>query len=199
MQPHSRATTPVDVAAAAVHHTQTCPRPLPGIGPAERERMGGGSGALAPPPASTPPPAPQPAHCRICWEHESAESDDALLQWTCSCSGSLAHVHARCLLNWQRHAADPSRCSTCRAPVRLPPGVADAARLPPLWREHLHQHLAEARQQGAALTAFRCGQGVQPGFNVVSFSFSNSTEQEHCPSCLPLAFLPCQPCCLPGD
>ena len=68
-------------------------------------------------------------------------------------------MHGRCLLNWQRHAADPSQCSTCRAAVRLPPGLAASVRLPPLWREHMQQQLVEARSQGPAMMAFRCGQG----------------------------------------
>lgn len=60
-------------------------------------------------------------------------------------------------MNWQRHAADPSQCSTCRSPVQLPPGLAARVRMLPLWRERLQQQLDEARHQGAARTAFRCG------------------------------------------
>lgn len=68
---------------------------------------------------------------------------------TCSCTGSLAGIHASCLLNWQRHAAAPSTCSTCRGAVQLPPVVAAAVRLPLLWLERLQQQAQLARQHPA--------------------------------------------------
>ena len=107
---------------------------------------------------------PQPT-CRICWgrdgELPSAADGVAttaagrLLLGTCDCSGSLAAVHASCLLDWRRHAANSATCPTCRAPVRLPPGLAEAVRLPPLWRERLQRQLGEARAR-PGLAAFRC-------------------------------------------
>lgn len=100
------------------------------------------------------------ATCRICWEGELGDdlAGGQLLLDTCSCSGSLAAVHARCLLDWQRHASDPSTCGACQAPVRVPPAVAAAVSLSPLWHEHLQRQLAGARAN-PALAAFRCVMG----------------------------------------
>eukprot|EP00887_Chlorella_sp_A99_P007101 scaffold2.g7101.t1 len=85
--------------------------------------------------------------CRICWEEADAgdAAGGALLADTCRCSGSLRYVHARCLLDWQRHAANPHTCATCRGAIALPPGLARRVRLPPLWAEHLRDEASRFR------------------------------------------------------
>ena len=58
------------------------------------------------PTLTTPPSSSSSYICRIC---RSEESDVRLLLSPCLCSGSLAHVHPACLLQWieTRPAADP--------------------------------------------------------------------------------------------
>lgn len=78
----------------------------------------------------TAPPLPpvqlaEPAICRLCWG-EAEEEDDPLLT-PCNCSGSLAHIHQKCLASWQHtlRAQGQGRrahiCELCKAPYRLQP------------------------------------------------------------------------------
>lgn len=115
-----------------------------------REALGGGSGGATS--ASSPAPAPAALHqCAICWGgSEEAAGLGQLLHGTCACSGSLGAVHAACLLEWQRHAAEPGTCPTCRAPFALPPGLARTVRLPPLWQQRLQIAAVQARRRPAA-------------------------------------------------
>ena len=83
--------------------------------------------------------------CRICWEGDDNPATSPLLTKTCSCAGSLAHIHARCLLQWQRLAADPHTCATCKSPVVVPAEVAARMCLPPRWLAWLQQQLELAK------------------------------------------------------
>lgn len=80
-------------------------------------------------PGTAPPLSPvqlaEPAICRLCWG-EAEEDDDPLLS-PCNCSGSLQHIHHKCLSDWQRtlRAQGQGRrahiCELCKTPYRLQP------------------------------------------------------------------------------
>ncbi|KAL4447883.1 hypothetical protein ABPG75_005102 [Micractinium tetrahymenae] len=113
--------------------------------------LGGGGAASLLPPVPAPAPAALQPQCAICWgpSHEPS-GPGQLLHGVCACSGSLGAVHAGCLLEWQRHAAEPGVCPTCRATFALPPGLARSVRLPPRWRQRLELAAAQARRRPAA-------------------------------------------------
>lgn len=74
--------------------------------------------------APEPPPPQQHddvPHCRMCWEEADGHEGDALLT-PCLCSGSLRHVHERCLREWLLKGDALLRCNVCRADYDLPPG-----------------------------------------------------------------------------
>eukprot|EP00438_Fugacium_kawagutii_P035964 Skav233257 [mRNA] locus=scaffold2371:64227:68580:- [translate_table: standard] len=50
--------------------------------------------------------------CRLCLEPGDEATGRTLLS-PCACRGSLAHVHADCLLEWCDHSKDYKRCSVC--------------------------------------------------------------------------------------
>ena len=83
--------------------------------------------------------------CRICWEEGDASPGGALLTGVCACAGSLGHIHARCLLDWRRRSAAPGTCTTCRAPLVLPPGLVTRVRLEPLWLGELRGEAGRLR------------------------------------------------------
>ncbi len=123
--------------------------PLPGSSGAER--LGGDRSNS--PVRSPVPGVPVLPSCRYCWEAaDEAPGGDVLLH-TCNCSGSLAGVHVRCLLEWQRRASNPGTCSTCTSAVAVPAGAALAVRLQPLWQERL-QRRAELLWRHPATTTF---------------------------------------------
>lgn len=59
--------------------------------------------------------------CRLCLEPGDEATGRALLS-PCACRGSLAHVHADCLLEWCDHSKDYKRCSVCH---QCPGGASD--------------------------------------------------------------------------
>ncbi|KAL4425225.1 hypothetical protein ABPG75_009241 [Micractinium tetrahymenae] len=54
--------------------------------------------------------------CRIC--HGGAEDGNPLMS-PCRCRGTMAHVHASCLADWQR-VSGKRHCDVCRAAYRSP-------------------------------------------------------------------------------
>lgn len=57
--------------------------------------------------------------CRICFESETADSQDPAnpLITPCKCSGSSKYVHRQCLAQWRttNHRADASyQCEVCK-------------------------------------------------------------------------------------
>uniref|UniRef100_A0A7S1F8L3 RING-CH-type domain-containing protein n=1 Tax=Noctiluca scintillans TaxID=2966 RepID=A0A7S1F8L3_NOCSC len=54
--------------------------------------------------------------CRICFVTGS-ESTEPLVR-PCACTGSMGHVHSRCLLSWIEQTSGVPRCEVCRSTIR---------------------------------------------------------------------------------
>ena len=54
--------------------------------------------------------------CRICFVTGS-ESTEPLVR-PCACTGSMGHVHSRCLLSWIEQTSGVARCEVCRSTIR---------------------------------------------------------------------------------
>lgn len=98
-----------------------------------------------------------PPLCRICWEGDEADGNGLVAP--CACSGSMRHVHVRCLGHWQQQLrvqkgiGASRRCDVCRAPwskAFMPPAT------PRDWREALRGFMGRV-PWGAVLECWRFG------------------------------------------